>query len=202
MSCKKRFARRLMRFLRYHEEDSSMQERLERYRKTGMKIGDNVVIYDCSFDAVYPWLITIGSNCTLTRTEILAHDDSLILFNGKRMAAPVTIGNYVFIGRGSIIMPGVTIGSNVIVGAGAVVTKNVPDGTVVAGNPAVPIATVEEVVRRKEAGGKLIPHVFKSNLVQNEEDAAVAEKVRRWVAGGFHSWPEGEQLHGNLQPRT
>ena len=41
-----------------------------------------------------------------------------------------------WIGGGAIILPGVTVGSNVVIGAGAVVTRDVPDNTVVAGNPA------------------------------------------------------------------
>lgn len=52
------------------------------------------------------------------------------------MAKPVQIGNDVWVGGGSIILPGVTIGNNVIVGAGSVVTKNIPDNVIVAGNPA------------------------------------------------------------------
>lgn len=52
------------------------------------------------------------------------------------MAKPVHIGNDVWIGGGTIILPGVTIGNNVIVGAGSVVTKDIPDNVIVAGNPA------------------------------------------------------------------
>lgn len=46
------------------------------------------------------------------------------------------IGHDVWCGHDAKIMPGVTIGNGVIVGAGAVVTRDVPDFTVVAGNPA------------------------------------------------------------------
>jgi acetyltransferase-like isoleucine patch superfamily enzyme len=54
----------------------------------------------------------------------------------KAIEAPVTIGNYVFIGPRAIILPGVTIGDGGVVAAGAVVTKDVPPHTMVAGIPA------------------------------------------------------------------
>lgn len=49
---------------------------------------------------------------------------------------PVKIGDDVWIGGGSIILPGVTVGNNVVIGAGSVVTKDVPDNVVIGGNPA------------------------------------------------------------------
>jgi len=50
---------------------------------------------------------------------------------------PITIGNDVFIGMGSIILPGAVIGDNVVISAGAVVGgKPVKAGSIVAGNPA------------------------------------------------------------------
>ncbi|UWD48955.1 sugar O-acetyltransferase [Clostridioides difficile] len=53
----------------------------------------------------------------------------------KTITAPVKIGNDVWIGGGSIILPGVTIGDNVTVGAGSVVTKSIPSNTIAYGNP-------------------------------------------------------------------
>jgi lipopolysaccharide O-acetyltransferase len=53
--------------------------------------------------------------------------------------APVVIGDNVWLGEKSAILPGVSIGNGVIVGAGAVVTKDVPDYFIVAGVPAKPI---------------------------------------------------------------
>ena len=54
---------------------------------------------------------------------------------GSRVAK-VTIGNDVWIGMRSIIMPGVKIGNGAVIGAGAIVTKNVPDYAIVGGVPA------------------------------------------------------------------
>ncbi len=49
---------------------------------------------------------------------------------------PTLVKRRAAIGTGAIILPGVTIGAGSVVGAGAIVTKTVPDGAVVAGNPA------------------------------------------------------------------
>ena len=49
---------------------------------------------------------------------------------------PVAIGDNVWIGTHSLILPGVKIGSNSIIASGSVVTKSVPSGVVVGGNPA------------------------------------------------------------------
>ena len=62
----------------------------------------------------------------------------------------VEIGDYVYIGSDSIIMPGVTIGDHVLVAAGSVVTKSIPSGVVVGGNPAKYICTVEEYYERNK----------------------------------------------------
>jgi maltose O-acetyltransferase len=50
---------------------------------------------------------------------------------------PVTIGDDVWIGGGTIICPGVTIGNGAVIAAGSVVIHDVPDNVMVAGNPAV-----------------------------------------------------------------
>ena len=61
-------------------------------------------------------------------------------------AAPVRIGNDVWIGGNVTIRPGVTIGNNVVVAAGAVVTKDVPDNSLVGGVPARIIREIENDV--------------------------------------------------------
>ncbi|MFE2596067.1 sugar O-acetyltransferase [Streptomyces sp. NPDC001840] len=62
---------------------------------------------------------------------------------GWERAAPVTIGDNVWLGGGVIVCPGVTIGENTVVGAGAVVTKDLPAGVLAVGNPARVIRTLE-----------------------------------------------------------
>lgn len=63
----------------------------------------------------------------------------------------IKVGNYSYIGEACLIMPGVTIGSDCIVGAGSVVTKSIPDGVMVAGNPARIIGKTEDMIQRVAA---------------------------------------------------
>ncbi len=57
--------------------------------------------------------------------------------------APVTIGSNVWIGGGSVILPGVTIGDNTTIGAGSVVTKSIPANCLAVGNPCRIIRNLE-----------------------------------------------------------
>jgi acetyltransferase-like isoleucine patch superfamily enzyme len=131
---------------------------LAKYRAQGAEIGENTLLIECKLssssrgDKFY-----IGSNCTITGVTFLAHDASPTLFlpelvnykssylPGSRSSYrnPITIGNNVFIGWGSIILPGVNVGSNVVIGAGSIVTKDIPDNSVAAGNPAKVLKDIE-----------------------------------------------------------
>lgn len=51
------------------------------------------------------------------------------------IAKPVTIGKGVWIGGGSVILPGITIGENSVIGAGSVVVKDIPANCIAVGNP-------------------------------------------------------------------
>ena len=64
------------------------------------------------------------------------HDTSTKYWLGYTKVKNTKIGNNVFIGAASIVLPGVTIGDNVIVGAGSLVAKSIPSDCVAAGNPA------------------------------------------------------------------
>jgi maltose O-acetyltransferase len=104
-----------------------------------IKIGrESFVNYGCIFLDV--GLITIGDNCQIgPAVQIYTADhprDPELRRSGLESARPVTIGNNVWIGGGTIILPGRTIGDDAIIGAGSVVTRDVPAGATVAGNPA------------------------------------------------------------------
>ncbi len=118
-------------------------------RRKGVKVGSDCRIYIRKFGSE-PFLISIGDRVTVTSgVVILTHDGSTGLVrnsNGRRYQhySPVSIGDDVFIGVNAIILPGVNIGSRSIIGAGAVVTKDVPEGSVVVGNPARQIKKFDE----------------------------------------------------------
>lgn len=67
---------------------------------------------------------------------------------GYALIGKITIGNKVFIGGGSIILPGVTIGDNSIIGAGSVVKHDIPSNVVAAGNPARVLFSMDEFLLR------------------------------------------------------
>ncbi|VEU77915.1 sugar O-acetyltransferase [Mycoplasmopsis columbinasalis] len=72
---------------------------------------------------------------------------------------PITIGNNVWIGGGSIICPGVTIGDNVVIGAGSVVVKDIPAWTIAVGNPARVLRTITQADKK---------YYFKTQEVDDE----------------------------------
>ncbi|AQP99743.1 maltose acetyltransferase [Pseudoalteromonas aliena] len=90
--------------------------------------------------------ITIGSDCLVgPNVQLLAVSHAVEpkqRLQKENFAAPITIGNNVWIGAGAIILGGVKINDNSVIGAGSVVTKDVTANTVVAGNPAQKIRNI------------------------------------------------------------
>jgi putative colanic acid biosynthesis acetyltransferase WcaB len=74
----------------------------------------------------------IGENCVLRNSTTIGNKK---LADGSYSAAP-KIGNNVDIGANVVIIGAITVGDNAVIGAGSVVVKDVPEGAVVAGNPA------------------------------------------------------------------
>lgn len=75
--------------------------------------------------------------------------DDAAFFDWRR-SQPVEIGHDVWIGHGAIVLPGRKIGTGAVVAAGAIVTKDVPEYTIVVGNPARPLRRrcPEEIAER------------------------------------------------------
>lgn len=65
----------------------------------------------------------------------------------RTYARPIEIKDNVWIGGGSIFLPGVTVGENSVIGAGSVVTRSIPANCVAVGNPCRVIRTFEEEIQ-------------------------------------------------------
>ncbi|MHC5228887.1 chorismate mutase [Enterococcus sp. LJL99] len=91
--------------------------------------------------------ITIGDNCMCAPNVQLytaTHPLHPVKRNsGLEYGKPITIGDNVWLGGSSVVIPGVTLGNNVVVAAGSVVTKSFPDNCVIGGNPAKVLKMIE-----------------------------------------------------------
>jgi maltose O-acetyltransferase len=108
-----------------------------------MEIGDNSSI--APYTTVYAtYGVKIGKNCLISSNCGISSYNHIPNSPNRpqqrnedfRFSKPVSIGDNVWIGMNSCILPGVTIGNNSIVGSGSVVTKNIPSNEIWVGNPA------------------------------------------------------------------
>lgn len=156
-------------------------DNIEDYKKRGVKIGENVELIECQIDYGHGYLLEIGNNCTITHATILTHDGSTKMHLGYSRVGRVKIGDDVFIGQNSVILPGVEIGSNVIVGSGSVVIGNIPDNSVVMGNPARIISTLDEFIERNRNAMEVSP-VY--DTYWNRKTEADIRKMQEELADG------------------
>jgi len=109
--------------------------KIARYRALGARIADHVRLIG-ELDSVNPHLIEIGDYSVIGKGSILLTHGPI------KGARPVTIGRFVYIGFGAIVLPGVTLGDHCMVGAGAVVTRSAPAASILVGNPARVLRTL------------------------------------------------------------
>lgn len=124
----------------------------EKLIKMGLKVGKNFNrLNRVILDPAHCWLIEIGDNVTMApRVHVLCHDASTKQFLGYTKIGRVTIGNNVFIGADSVILPGVNIGNNVVIGANSTITHDIPDSCVVAGAPAKVLCSLDEYLNKEK----------------------------------------------------
>lgn len=128
-------------------------------REMGLRVGKNFdpqLGYE--LDPSHCWLIEIGDNVTFgPHVQVLAHDASMHNVLGYTKIGRVRIGNNVFIGAGSIVLPNVQIGDNSIVDAGSIVTKDISPNVVCGGNPAKVISTLDDFIKKNREQMKESP---------------------------------------------
>lgn len=155
---------------------------IEKAQKNGMKVGKNFQCASSVFiDPAHCFLVSIGDDCTFTsKVHILAHDASTKKHLGYTKIGKVDIGNRVFLGVGTIVLPGVSIGDDVIVGAGSVVTRSIPAKEVWAGNPARKICSLADYLEKhsdKQCFGK---DYYLSSVLSEDKK----EEMRQAVEAG------------------
>ena len=128
-----------------------------RKHKSLAHIGTNVYYYSRIYPSD-PKLLKLGDNVIIcTNVRFVNHDRVDIMLSrmyGQKYTKyyePIEVGNNVFIGSDTVILPGVKIGDNTVIGAGAIVTKDLPSGSLWGGVPARRIGSFQEFVdKRKE----------------------------------------------------
>lgn len=122
-------------------------------------IGENTNVQEC---AVIHDTTTIGAGCTIGHGAIV---------HG------CTVGDNTLIGMGAVIVSGARIGRDCIVGAGALVTgkMDVPDGSLVLGNP-----------------GKVVRPLTEAEIESNRDSMEEYLEMTRWYHQGGREWPDGK----------
>ena len=119
---------------------------------THIKVGKNFFAnYNCTIIDVE--VVTIGDNCQMA-PNVAIYTAGHPVYPTTRNSAyeygkAVTIGDNVWIGGNTVILPGVHIGNNAVIGAGSVVTKDIPDWCIAVGNPCRVQKKITEADKRK-----------------------------------------------------
>ena len=147
--------------------------------QNGMKVGSNFTVTGKVHYSSEPYLITIGNDVRISdNVNFVTHDGGAhVIRQLKHIPADIfgqiIVGNNVFIGMNSIILPNVTIGNNVIIGAGSIVTKNIPDNSVACGIPAKVIETIDQYYDKNKNNIDLT-----KNLTPSEKKAFLIKKYK------------------------
>ncbi len=153
------------------------EQDLDKLKRRGLVVGANFTkMGGVLIDPSHCWHINIGDNVVLApRVHILAHDTSTKVFLDYTRVANTVIGNNVFIGAGTIVLPGVTIGNNVVIGAGSVVANDIPNESVAVGNPARVVKSLNDFLEENKQ--RMTPdNVFGDKFTLRNEGFGKAER--------------------------
>ncbi len=140
---------------------------LMRAKKAGMRDGENTRLVGTQHFGSEPYLVSIGKDCLITdKVTFITHDGGIQvpfirdgmaaedIYSRKSIFGPVAVGDNCFIGVGAILLADTEIGANSIIGAGSLVRGRFEEGSVIAGNPARTVSTVERYIEKN--GPKVI----------------------------------------------
>lgn len=128
-------------------EHSGSDGKIKFLRKQGVIIGNNCHLETMSF-STEPYLVELGDHVAIANgTVLVTHDGGISCFRdefpGDDIFGKIIIGNNVHIGVNCTILPNTIIGDNCIVGAGSVLRGRFPGESVIVGNPAKVIMSVQ-----------------------------------------------------------
>lgn len=112
----------------------------------------------------------------------------------RTASLPVTIGDDVWIGGGTIILPGVMIGSNCVIGAGSVVNKSLPSNCVAVGNPCRIIRRLAPAVTFRPA-----TDVDKDELISLFQNTVLSVNAADYTAEEVADWASCANLPGHME---
>lgn len=153
---------------------------------SGLTVGKNFVrMVGTIIDPAHCHHIVIGDDVTLApRVHILAHDASLKRHLGYARIGNVTIGNRVFVGAETVVMPGVSIGDDSIIGANSTVTRSIPPRVVAAGSPARVICTLDEYLERHRRLMAMRPVYGEEYSLRSNPSMAKRRRMRSDLSDG------------------
>ena len=150
-----------------HTRPSNMKKREKLIRKLFGKVGVNPYVEPNIFCG-FGWNIEVGDNFFANNNCIFVDPGKITFGNNVfigpscgfytahhaihpeprnrllEKALPITVGDNVWIGGGTVVTPGTKIGSNVVIGAGSVVVKDIPDNCIAFGNPCKPYRDITD----------------------------------------------------------
>lgn len=165
-------------------------------------MGDNCSIMSRTIP-IYPKLIKLGNNVHLASDVLLVpHDITHAMLNKSRHIRDIVgddyrfhekvgcieIGDDVFIGARTIILPDVRIGSHVIIGAASLVNKDIPDNCVAAGVPARVVCPLDEYLKKRAQEETYPTEIgpFCEPAKDGKKRKAIGDQLLKWCWDHFH----------------